>query len=399
MKEHDVDSTNSNEDVIDVGLYPASRSLLTAPVVDKANAEALDAELQRRCIEANILLTRKEGFDGPNKVPNWILDLPCTKDKRSITIRSIDHLVDILSTRFEDYQFLAKYEAIFSTGTGTIEASIRQLGLVFDMSSQISRRFDGEKVSSLSSQVSISIGPMSDTLTVLTSHQLGRYSPLSSSSSIIRRPSMTISGLKVTQPEQAIAILEKLSNAYFFEIDLKMGLPLALIKQRSPELRRAAPSRRRSNSLKFPRNEYAQAPMSLYWYARSANAMPLLQFLAYYQSVEYYFPMYSGREAQEKIKHIVKDPSFDPHSDSDIARLLTVIRINGNRGFGDEGEQLKATLQQCVNLRELKAYLIDDDERRKFFNGEKQVNQQLSKYKLTLGFAHKVVLCRTFIGY
>ena len=127
--------------------------------------------------------------------------------------------------------------------------------------------------------------------------------------------------------------------------------------------------------------------------------MPLLQFLAYYQSVEYYFPMYSGREAQEKIKHIVKDPSFDPHSDSDIARLLTVIRINGNRGFGDEGEQLKATLQQCVNLRELKAYLIDDDERRKFFNGEKQVNQQLSKYKLTLGFAHKVVLCRTFIGY
>ncbi len=39
--------------------------------------------------------------------------------------------------------------------------------------------------------------------------------------------------------------------------------------------------------------------------------MPLLQFLAYYQSIEYYFPMYSGREAQEKIKNLVKDPSFD----------------------------------------------------------------------------------------
>jgi len=41
-------------------------------------------------------------------------------------------------------------------------------------------------------------------------------------------------------------------------------------------------------------------------------------------------------------------------------------------------------LQQCVNLGELKAYLIDDEGRRKFFSGEQKKDQPLSKYKLTL---------------
>jgi hypothetical protein len=38
--------------------------------------------------------------------------------------------------------------------------------------------------------------------------------------------------------------------------------------------------------------------------------MPLLQFLAFYQVIEFYFPTYSQAEAHRKLKAILKDPPF-----------------------------------------------------------------------------------------
>jgi hypothetical protein len=61
-------------------------------------------------------------------------------------------------------------------------------------------------------------------------------------------------------------------------------MPVGLVRQRSPRVIRR--SRRKpdlTSDFQYPRIEFDEAPISLYWYARSAAGMPLLQFLAFYQ--------------------------------------------------------------------------------------------------------------------
>lgn len=98
--------------------------------------------------------------------------------------------------------------------------------------------------------------------------------------------------------------------------------------------------------------------------------MPLLQFLAYYQSIEFYFPIHSQAEAQRKVRNVLKDPNFHLDREADIRRIFASIKGTGGFGFGDERSQLKATLQECVNPGELRDFQTIDDNRRQFFSSK-----------------------------
>ncbi len=120
--------------------------------------------------------------------------------------------------------------------------------------------------------------------------------------------------------------------------------------------------------------------MSLYWYARSARGMPLLQYLAFYQVVEVYFPTYSRLEAQKRVRNILKVPSFNPMNDIDIGRILMAIRASKNKGFGDERSQLKAVIQECITPDSVRAFLASESKRAEFF-GSKQ--KTISDYRMS----------------
>ena len=92
--------------------------------------------------------------------------------------------------------------------------------------------------------------------------------------------------------------------------------------------------------------------------------MPLLQFLAFYQAIEYYFPIYSQAEARRKIKNILKDPRFNSGKDSDLGKILTAIKSSGSYRYGDERSQLKATIQECIDPDPF-ARLFDSNRREK----------------------------------
>jgi hypothetical protein len=55
--------------------------------------------------------------------------------------------------------------------------------------------------------------------------------------------------------------------------------------------------------------------------------MPLLQFLAYYQCLEFYFPIYSQTEAQRRVRAILKNPGFNPQRDTDVNELLATCSV------------------------------------------------------------------------
>jgi hypothetical protein len=165
--------------------------------------------------------------------------------------------------------------------------------------------------------------------------------------------------------DDAVAVLVKISDSLFFQLDAVLGVGLRLVRRRTLYARgfhgRCAEGTLKD--IKFPDKEYDSAPMSLYWYGRSAVGMPLLQFLAFYQVMEFYFPSYFKAEARKEVRRIIKDPGFREDRDADIGRILATLSYRG----ADELSMFRATLVECVSAVEMRDFLEADEDRRKFF--------------------------------
>ncbi|MFE0276699.1 hypothetical protein ACFWZY_32180 [Streptomyces sp. NPDC058992] len=159
---------------------------------------------------------------------------------------------------------------------------------------------------------------------------------------------------------ESLAFLESVGSSILFEFDMNYGIPLTMRRARFTGVRRSRPQIVRSEALPtLPRLCYGQEPLSLYNYARSATGMPLLQFLAYYQVLEYHFPRYSQRDLLDRLRNELRDPRFRPDDDLHLSRILRVSQQSG-RGYGDERSQLKATVRYSVSADAV-AELIEGD--------------------------------------
>ncbi len=112
--------------------------------------------------------------------------------------------------------------------------------------------------------------------------------------------------------------------------------------------------------------------------------MPLLQFLAFYQAIEFYFPVYSRGEAIKQLRTLLKNPGFSVQDDHDIGRLLSAVQTGRSGGFGKELDQLRATILHCVGAGDLREYLASDELFRKFYETESDWKAVSSK-KIQLG--------------
>jgi hypothetical protein len=317
-------------------------------------------ELAERCIAAEIT-SRVDTFD---ELQFSLVDMPSGREKRTVALIEPEDFALFLSVPFEKYTFLGDYDAICRYDQGVIEAAVRSVDLRGP--GAVARALFGEPEDA---EVSISLQrrPERDAEEVRLSSPSACLVALTQRR--LRGPgrlALVIEHCEVRQHDQALKLLERLANAIFFQLDLLRSVPLTLAKRR----RRTGPRPRlpcsRSSELVFPRHEYDDAPMSLYWYGRSAVGMPLLQFLAFYQTIEYYFPTYSKAEAQRRARAVLKDPAFRADRDADIGRLLTTMSGFAG-GVGEERAQLKATIQECVDARALRQYLESDPERKEFF--------------------------------
>ncbi|NEB18040.1 hypothetical protein [Streptomyces coelicoflavus] len=171
---------------------------------------------------------------------------------------------------------------------------------------------------------------------------------------------------------EALAFLESAGNAILFEVDLKYGLSFAFRRMRPAvatrfvrrtSLNAAAPT--------LPRLQYAAEPLSLYRYARSAVGMPLLEFLAYYQVLEYHFYRYSQRDLLDKLRNELRDPNFRADDERHLSRILRITRQPG-RGYGDERGQLKSTVRYCVSEDAISDFFSVNPEVLRHFSAKKQ---------------------------
>lgn len=355
-------------------------------------------ELKRliaRCEGNKIDCSEKTGAGGYHYLE---IEIPAGRDKRLVSIFTVSHIEELLAIQFEQLRFLDDYLAICSYEEGTIEAEVEVLSLkesfLFDRDfedilwssfsgkawltpSRDSLSERGEYFSCSRDDVQISIGPIT-ALKVFRDSGV-QYWPMkygsAGASGLMdhdqRGVSLKIKGLQIRQHDQAVDILERIANSVFFQIDAGTNVPLAL-KRQPPRWEKppSLPDDSEPFELQFPRYEYDEIPMQLYWYGKKASGMPLLQFLAYYQVVESYFPAYSQAEALKQVQRILKNPGFRSDSDIHVAQILTCLQTHGGRGFGREKEQLLCTLQACVDKDTLRVFLSGSPERGDCFSGK-----------------------------
>jgi hypothetical protein len=196
---------------------------------------------------------------------------------------------------FEQYIFLEDYEAICSVGEGFIEANVS--GIDHQVEAEARKRLFGLPASPYSwnkdaTRIDILQSDGSGRKVSLIPPpglRLGQFGRHYSQYLCLR-----IEGASFGSQDQAVTLLESVADALFFEIDVRFDITLGLRRDYKRQIGPLCRSDELSRKpLQFPEYRYDKQPISLYWYARRGLGMPLLQFLAFYQTIEYYFPMYS----------------------------------------------------------------------------------------------------------
>ncbi|MFD8011140.1 hypothetical protein [Streptomyces sp. NPDC058955] len=213
-------------------------------------------------------------------------------------------------------------------------------------------------------------------------------------------PTLRISGVTAQTHDEALRILERVAEAAFFELDLTYELCVRLWKPRRP-LRDEEGVAEFDQAPRMPRYNYPEKPLSLYWFGRISGEFPLIEYLAYYQVLEYFFPTFSHLGTLAKLRSELRDPRFRPEDDGSLIRILALASGAG-RGFGSEREQLSATVAACVTPEQVRDLISSDAELRDHFSGKQkiksvtQINLSDARSDLLAAVANRVydIRCR-----
>ena len=198
----------------------------------------------------------------------------------------------------------------------------------------------------------------------------------------ISNVTMKISGLPSEKHEEALETLETVGGAALFDLDLRYHRSFTFSRQATRALRsRVEPV---SAPPEFPRNRYARDALSLYEYGRSSSGLPLLEFLAYYQVLEFFFPVFTRDELIRQLRSSLKDPRFDAEDDVALGRVLNRV-TSTSRGGPTEREQLRATVRACMDASVISDFVNSSTRVQNHFCGKNQAIKGVSKLTLSTG--------------
>ncbi|GAA4460233.1 hypothetical protein [Novipirellula rosea] len=329
--------------------------------------DELASEVIQRCEDAKIECKLARDQEGSQYLA---VEMPNGREGRPLYFWEPASIQQFVNAKFEDYIFLGDFDAIASREKQTIEAVLQSQR---SMASIIVADAFGVSTEGAESDDPViitdeSFAPDCELRAGIWSDDLHALNPGIGALRGGRKWSIKITGIPFQTHDQALSVLERVSNSLFFQIDLNRGTALSL--RRFIRRRRKMGSVHRGDADAapvFPKTEFDSSPITLYWYARSASGMPLLQFLAYYQCVEFYFPIYSRSVARRRVATILKDPTFRADRDSDLTRVISALST-GPRGFADERSMLRSTIHECLSADELRTYCEQSEERKTFFS-------------------------------
>lgn len=351
------------------------------PTVDETEAE-FDAAVM--AIKERCALSKLEIIEDSNVFMysnEYTIKIPQGRGHREVNIWNASQARAIEAIAFENVKFIAGYHAIYVPADNLIEVLIRPANISFyrHIRSRIFPDVTHKHGDNARQHIvvddehghSISLGQASPTFYALLQSYMSPESL-----------TLTLKGFGCATHEIALSTLERISDTYLLQFDFVTGIAFGLGRTREYTTSSTATSQavHALESMVFPSLEYDHAPASLYRYGRSASSMPLLQYLAYYQVVEFYFPTYSDLVARKKVRNILKDPAFRPDREADINQLLRAAQPR-TMGYVTERAQLKSTISECVDKATLIEFIEKDASRADFF---KNPNKKSRHTKLSI---------------
>jgi len=366
------------------------------------------SQIKEKCDKVNLqtkLTTREVKYvDGTSgQRTELFIQIPFEREFKNVLVsQQNENLEAIYNSDFEKYKYLKGIEGIYSPELGVIECQIqsddalRGPGFIFRRLSKyfkaqnIKAEAEGEEKEEEDESYNFEFPSPDENIKILIGQSSTAFSFLSGNkteSIFLRRnlrpySTIRVEGLKFETHSQAKEGITTLANSVFFQIDLITNIPihLALERDLQREIRLRRKVAREEINFTAPKFQYDFEAISLFWYARTATTMPLAQFQAFYQVLEFYFPQYSSKEAQERIKNLLKDPTFDRNSDKNVAKILEIVKVTAKgKAIGDERSQLRATIQSCVDLGDLNDFFNEMQERKDFFDDQKKGKSLVSQ--------------------
>ena len=335
---------------------------------EQVEFEAAITNILKRCKSANIVVkTVNETF--LYDAEYYVL-MPQGRGHREINIWTADGARRFESVKFEDYRFIAGYIANYSSEDDVVECAVRPLNSrgFANTRRQIFKGTDAEGsdierlicFETSEGPQRIELGPPSKSFRAINQGSIGQDTL-----------SLKLVGYSIKHHDDALKLLEQVADSVFMQLDLVVGVSFALSRDRQYRVgkKRTKDALNLIKGMPFPQHEYDHEPVSLYQYGRSADGMPLLQFLAFYQVAEFYYPIYSNADARRRVRNVLKDPNFRESRESDIGRLLSIIQTKSGQ-YGSERAQLRATINECVDAQGLLLFINDDNRRLAFFKSQ-----------------------------
>jgi len=362
----------SNVSIEDASSGQISEVTSSISIPDKQAPEVFN-KLKEYCDKYKL----KNSVELGEPVPVFIIEIRNGRLFRTVYVTE-DTADSILQYPIHEIVFLGDYSAVCSYKSGWIEASVRAHGMMSARNFIARRSIFGMAGLQPNGSAEIEIANSSGLVVKLTEKR-GILTALDYPAAIYMR----IEGIGITEHDKAVALLEDLSNSLFMQIDFRFDSALAIGRGRAFPRRLSSAPRKldQDDQLMFPNFSYEKSPSSLYWYGRSATSMPLLQFLAFYQCIEFFFPQYSRQTTIAKIKNVLKDPAFDGSKDSCVNTILNAT-VEGRRGLLlDERKQLGATLKNCVDSTALMDFFVESEDRKSYYTKD---YQKISDKKISL---------------
>lgn len=348
---------------------------------DITKFNAIISQIKDRCRKSSM---KFEDFDADEWGNSICISFQSGRNNREIRIYDLEDAEWISSFDFENWVFIDKMNAICNYSKKKILADVVAIDggfrswhnkLIYKIAGSQAER---EEYSPEDRSKSIILtDPSFPECKVSLSRQGNELKILTRAGSPVARISqIEISGYSFSGNEEAKDLLLKISNSLFLQIDAEIGVPLGLIRTRifSASRKKEIPSSH--IHLSFPKFEHDQDPMTLYWYAAGATRAPLMQYLAYYQVIEYYYNTYSDVAAKKIAQNIIKSASFNADRDSDMTRLISALRTTNGKITGGERSSLRATLQECIPEIEIRNFIRSSPDREEFLSKSKLLNVQ-----------------------
>jgi hypothetical protein len=319
-----------------------------------------------RCEKAGIEYKWDMGFFEEHEL---VIYIQAGTSKRTINIYDAEFAQQLLDSDFDKYVFVEGYEAVCCYGKGCVEAIIGSIG-PSTAKSIILNRLTGRdykevvKRMKAGKDVRLELDKGGDKgLRILIGNPSKTSLVMSSYFDEEEALSVRLEGLKITKNTEAAEQLGRVTNSLFFELRRRRNVNLFVRRHYEVETSlwgtKSRIKKRRKSEAGFPKFEYEKQPIELYWHAVSAYKMPLLQYLAYYQILEYYFMRYAMLGAKKELRNFLKDPEFNADDDSDVVKIVTCV--SGKLGrYVSENELLRDTIRECISEEELVTEVINE---------------------------------------